>query len=101
MSSNNRALFNEAGVLKLRDIGEWRPLILTEATGSRTTRQTDGTKVLESFSVSGDVNTVRINSGSAKLGGGHPAARNVNVTATFSSYVSGREWNHVFFPSFP
>ena len=83
MSSNNRALFNEAGVLKLRDIGEWRPLILTEATGSRTTRQTDGTKVLESFSVSGDVNTVRINSGSAKLGGGTGASSNNAACFTF------------------
>jgi hypothetical protein len=83
MSSNNRALFNEAGVLKLRDIGEWRPLLLTEATGSRTTRQTDGTVVIESLSVSGDVNTVNINSGSAKLGGGSGTTQNNAGSFTF------------------
>ena len=83
MSSNNRALFNEAGVLKLRDIGEWRPLLLTEATGSRTTRQNDGTVVIESMSVSGDVNTVNINSGSAKLGGGVGTTQNSAACYTF------------------
>ena len=83
MSANNRALFNENGGWKLRDIGEWRPLILTEATGSRTTRQTDGTTVIESLSVSGDINTVNINSGSAKLGGGTTTTANSAACYTF------------------
>ena len=76
MSGNNKSLFKEGTSWSLRDSGEWRPLILTEATGSRTTRQTDGTIVIESLSVSGDINTVNINSGSAKLGGGITATAN-------------------------
>jgi hypothetical protein len=83
MSANNRALFNENGCWALRDVGEWRPLILTEATGSRTTRQTDGTVVIESLSVSGDVNTVSINSGSAGLGGGTTTTANSAACYTF------------------
>ena len=83
MSANNRALFNEAGELKLRDIGEWRPIILTAASGSRTTRQTDGTVVIESLSVSGDLHTVNINSGSAKLGGGVGETQNNAAAYTF------------------
>lgn len=100
MSSNNRALFNEAGVLKLRDIGEWRPLILTEATGSRTTRQNDGTVVIESLSVSGDINTVSINSGSAKLGDGTTTTANSAACFAFplkkpdgSSYKLNEQFN--------
>ena len=84
MSANNRALFNESGILKLRDIGEWQPLLLTEATGSRITRQSDyGSPVLESYSVLGDVNTVSINSGSAKLGGGTNTTQNSAACFTF------------------
>ena len=76
MSANGKQLFLEGDQWNLRDVGEWRPLILTEATGSRTTRQTDGTTVIESLSVSGDINTVNINSGSAKLGGGTTTTAN-------------------------
>jgi len=104
MSSNNRALFNEAGVLKLRDIGEWRPLILTEATGSRTTRQSDGTTVIETLSVSGDVNTVNINSGSARLGGGTTTTSNNAAAYTFpllkqdgTTYKLNEQFNLDFF----
>ena len=83
MSGNNRSLFNENGILRLRDSGEWRPLLLTEATGTRNTRQTDGSEVIESLSVSGDVNTVRINSSSARLGGGTTLTSNNAAAYTF------------------
>tara|TARA_R110001583_G_scaffold27302_6_gene97721 strand:- start:6147 stop:6962 length:816 start_codon:yes stop_codon:yes gene_type:complete len=83
MSANNRSLFNESGILRLRNSGEWRPILLTEATGTRATRQTDGSEVIELMSVSGDINTVRINSGSAKLGGGTNATQNSAAAYTF------------------
>jgi len=83
MSNNSRSLFREGAHINLRDSGEWRPLLLTEATGSRITRQNDyGSPVIESMSVSGDVNTVRINSGSAKLGGG--TTTTVNSAACYA-----------------
>tara|TARA_B100000686_G_C16684337_1_gene913809 strand:- start:470 stop:1288 length:819 start_codon:yes stop_codon:yes gene_type:complete len=84
MSNNSRSLFREGSFLNLRDTGEWRPLLITEATGSRITRQNDyGSPVLESYSVSGDVNVVRINSGSAKLGGGTTTTANSAACFTF------------------
>lgn len=77
MSANGKTLFKEGDSFNLRYSGEWLPLLITEATGSRTTRQNDyGSPVLESFSVTGDVNEVRINSGSAKLGGGTTTTAN-------------------------
>ena len=76
MSSNGKTLFKEGDLFNLRDSGEWRPLLLSEATGSRTTRQSDGTTVIESMSVSGNVNTVNINSSSADLGGGTGTTQN-------------------------
>jgi hypothetical protein len=83
MSANGRELFLEDSQWNLRNAGAWRPLILTEATGSRITRQTDGSTVIESMSVSGDVNTVSINSGSAKLGGGTTTTVNSAACYTF------------------
>ena len=83
MSANGRQLFLEGGEWNLRDVGEWQPLLLTEATGSRETRLTDGSVVIESMSVSGDVNTVNINSGSAKLGGGITTTANSAACYTF------------------
>lgn len=85
MSTNNgKTLFKEGDSFNLRDSGEWRPLLITEATGSRTTRQSDyGSPVLESFSVSGDVNEVRVNSGSARLGGGTTTTANNAACFTF------------------
>ena len=83
MSANGRELFLEDDQWNLRAAGAWYPLILTEATGSRTTRQTDGSIVIESLSVSGDINTVNINSGSAKLGGGTNTSQNSAACYTF------------------
>jgi len=83
MSANGKTLFKEGDHFNLRASGEWRPIILTEATGSRTTRQTDGTVVIESLSVSGDLHTVNINSGSAKLGGGTGETQNNAAAYTF------------------
>jgi len=76
MSANGRELFLEDSQWNLRNAGAWRPLILTEATASRTVRQTDGTDVIDAMSVSGDVNTVTINEDSAKLGGGTTTTAN-------------------------
>jgi hypothetical protein len=83
MVANGKELFLENSEWNLREGGAWRPLLLTEATGSRTTRQTDGSLVIESMSVSGDVNTVNINSGSAKLGGGTTTTANSAACYTF------------------
>jgi hypothetical protein len=84
MSSNGKTLFKEGDLFNLRDSGEWRPLLLSEATGSRTTRQNDyGSPVLESYSTSGDINTVSINSGSARLGGGTNTTQNSAACFTF------------------
>jgi|TARA_R110001583_G_scaffold7752_1_gene38154 hypothetical protein len=100
MSSNGKTLFKEGDLFNLRDSGEWRPLLLTEATGSRITRQTNGSPVLESYSVSGDVNEVRINSGSAKLGGGTTTTANSAACFAFplkkpdgSSYKLNEQFN--------
>ena len=101
MSSNGKTLFKEGDLFNLRDSGEWRPLLLTEATGSRITRQNDyGSPVLESYSVSGDVNEVRINSGSAKLGGGTTTTANSAACFAFplkkpdgSSYKLNEQFN--------
>ena len=83
-SANGKTFFKEGDSFNLRYSGEWRPLLITEATGSRTTRQNDyGSPVLESFSVTGDVNEVRINSGSAKLGGGTNTTANSAACFTF------------------
>lgn len=83
-SANGKTFFKEGDSFNLRYSGEWRPLLLTEATGSRITRQSDyGSPVLESFSVSGDINDVRINSGSARLGGGTTQTANNAACFTF------------------